>query len=69
MAVSYNKLWKLLIDKGMTKTDLRIKTDMSTSTLAKLSKNEVVSMDIMLRICDVLECNVGDIMDVTKTED
>ncbi len=68
MAVSYNKLWKLLIDKGMTKTDLRIKTDMSTSTLAKMSKNEVVSMDIMLRICDVLECNVGDIMDVTKTE-
>ena len=69
MAVSYNKLWKLLIDKGMTKTDLRIKTDMSTSTLAKMSKNEVVSMDIMLRICDVLECNMGDIMDVTKTED
>lgn len=69
MAVSYNKLWKLLIDKGMTKTDLRIKTDMSTSTLAKMSKNEVVSMDIMLRICDVLECNVGGIMDVTKTED
>lgn len=68
MAVSYNKLWKLLIDKGMTKTDLRIKTDMSTSTLAKMSKNKVVSMDIMLRICDVLECNVGDIMDVTKTE-
>ena len=68
MAVSYNKLWKLLIDKGMTKTDLRIKTDMPTSTLAKMSKNEVVSMDIMLRICDVLECNVGDIMDVTKTE-
>ena len=69
MTVSYNKLWKLLIDKGMTKTDLRIKTDMSTSTLAKMSKNEVVSMDIMLRICDVLERNVGDIMDVTKTED
>ena len=69
MRMSYNKLWKLLIDKGMTKTDLRMRTDMSTSTLAKMSKNEVVSMDIMLRICDVLECNVGDIMDVTKTED
>ena len=68
MAVNYNKLWKMLIDKGMTKTDLRIKTDMSTSTLAKMSKNEVVSMDIMLRICDVLECNVGDIMDATKKE-
>ena len=69
MAVNYNKLWKLLIDKGMTKTDLRLKTDMSTSTLAKMSKNEVVSMDIMLRICDVLECNVGDIIDVTKKKD
>ncbi len=68
MAVNYNKLWKLLIDKGMTKTDLRLKTDMSTSTLAKMSKNEVVSMDIMLRICDVLECNVGDIIDAAKKE-
>ena len=68
MAVSYNKLWKLLIDKGMTKTELRLKTDMSTSTLAKMSKDEVVSMDIMLRICEVLDCNVGDIMDATKRE-
>ena len=66
MAVSYDKLWKLLIDKRMNKTDLRLKADMSTSTLAKLSKNEVVSMDVMLRICKVLDCNVGDIMDVTK---
>jgi DNA-binding Xre family transcriptional regulator len=63
MAVSYDKLWKLLIDKRMNKTDLRLKTDMSTSTLAKLSKNEVVSMDVMLRICKVLDCNVGDICD------
>ena len=68
MAVSYNKLWKLLIDKRMTKTELRLKTDMSTSTLAKLSKNEVVSMDVMLRICKVLDCNVGDIMDVETEE-
>ena len=66
MAVSYNKLWKLLIDKGMTKTELRLQTDMST--LAKMSKNEVVSMDIMLRICKVLDCNVGDIMDATNLE-
>ena len=66
MVVSYNKLWKLLIDKGMTKTDLRLATDMSTTTLAKLGKNETVSMDIMLRICSVLECSFDDIMDVTK---
>ncbi len=68
MAVSYNKLWKLLIDKGMTKTKLRLQTDMSTATLAKLSKNETVSMDVMLRICKVLDCNVGDIMDVEIEE-
>ena len=69
MAVNYNKLWKLLIDKGMTKTDLRIKTGMSTSTLAKMSNNENVSMEIILRICEILECNVGDVMDATKKED
>ena len=68
MAVNYNKLWKLLIDKGMTKTDLRMKIGMSTSTLAKMSNNENVSMEIILRICEILECNVGDIMDATKVE-
>lgn len=68
MAVSYDKLWKLLIDKKMTKTELRIEADMSSSTLAKISKNEIVSMDVMLRICDVLDCNVGDIMDATRDE-
>ena len=57
-----------LIDKNMTKTDLRIKADMSTATLAKMSKNEIVSMDILLRICRVLECNVGDIIDVINSD-
>ena len=68
MAISYNKLWKLLIDKGMTKTELRLAADMSTTTLAKLGKNETVSMEIMLRICNVLECSFDDIMDVAKEE-
>ena len=66
MAANYSKLWKLLIDKGMTKTGLRIKADMSTSTLAKMSKNENVSMEVILRICEVLDCNVGDIVDAIK---
>lgn len=66
MAVSYNKLWKKLIDMNMTKTDLRIATDMSTTTLAKLGKNEIVSMDVLLRICKTLNCNLGDIIDVTS---
>ena len=66
MAVSYNKLWKILIDKSMTKTELRRLSEMSTATLAKMSKNEVVSMDVILRICMILDCNVGDIIDITK---
>ena len=68
MAVSYNKLWKLLIDKGMTKTELRIATDMSTTTLAKLGRNETVSMDILLRVCKILECDIGDVMEITGAE-
>jgi len=64
MAISYNKLWKQLIDKNMTKTDLRLKADIGTATLAKLGKNEQVSMDVLLRICNVLKCNISDIMDI-----
>lgn len=66
MAVSYDKLWKLLIDKKMTKTALRIEADMSSSTLAKMSKNETVSMDVILRICKVLECEFDDIIEIVK---
>ena len=68
MTLSYNKLWKLLIDKGMTKTEMRLKADISTTTLAKLGKNETVSMEVLLKICKVLNCNVGDIMDVINEE-
>lgn len=68
MALSYNKLWKLLIDKGMIKTQMRLKAYISTTTLAKLGKNETVSMEVLLRICKVLDCNVGDIMDVIIEE-
>ena len=69
MSISYNKLWKLLIDKNMTKTNLRLKADIATSTLAKLSKNEQVSMDVLLKICKLFNCNISEIMDVTNTED
>ena len=68
MAISYNKLWKLLIDKGMTKTQMRLQADISTTTLAKLGTNETVSMDVLLKICKLLDCNVGDIMDVINEE-
>ena len=66
MSISYNKLWKKLIDNDMTKTDLRLKADIGTSTLAKLGKNEQVSMDVLLRICKVLNCDISEIMEVIK---
>ena len=64
MAVSYKKLWKLLIDKDMKKKDLRIATGMTTTALAKLGKNEHVSTEILAKICKVLECNIEDIVEV-----
>ena len=66
MSISYNKLWKQLIDKNMTKTDLRIQADIGTSTLAKLGKNEQVSLDVLLRICKVLNCDISEIMEIIK---
>ena len=66
VAVSYNNLWKLLIDKDMTKTQLREKADIATSTLAKLSKDEQVSMDVLLRICTALDCGLDDIVEISK---
>lgn len=64
MSISYNKLWKLLIDKKMKKKDLLILAEISTSTLAKMGKDQQVSMDVISRICKSLECNIGDIMDI-----
>lgn len=63
MAVCYKKLWKLLIDKDLRKTDLRSMTGISTSTLAKLGKDENVSTEILAKICLALNCDIGDIME------
>ncbi|MBR2869996.1 MAG: helix-turn-helix transcriptional regulator [Clostridia bacterium] len=68
MAVSYKKLWKLLIDKDMKKKDLRIATGMTTTALAKLGKNEHVNTEILAKICKVLECNIEDIVEVVDEE-
>ena len=68
MAVSYKKLWKLLIDKDMKKKDLRIATGMTTTALAKLGKNEHVNTEILAKICKVLECNIEDIVEVVNEE-
>ncbi len=64
MGVSYKKLWKLLIDKDMKKRDLAIAAGVSISSLAKMSRGGTVSMDIMIRICHALECDIGDVMEV-----
>ena len=66
MKISYNKLWKLLIDKNMKKIDLRERAGISTASLAKLGKNEPVNMEVLYKICDVLDCNIGDIVEFVK---
>lgn len=68
MRTDYRKLWKLLIDHNMSKGELRVKSGISSVTLAKLGKNENVTTDILLRICNVLNCTIADIVDVTKDE-
>lgn len=68
MKASYDKLWKLLIDKKMTKTDLRERAKISSSTLAKIGKEEMVSTDVLSKICNVLNCDIGDIMKLVKDE-
>jgi len=64
MAVSYKKLWKLLIDKDMKKKDLQAAAGVSWASITKLSKGETVSMDILIKICRVLECDIGDVMEL-----
>ena len=66
MAVSYNGLWKLLIDKNMKKVDLINKLGISSSTIAKMTKGETVSMSIMEKLCEELDCDFGDIMHYEK---
>ena len=63
MALCYNRLWKLLIDRGMTRTQMRLAASISTTTLAKLSKGEDVNTSILVKICNALKCNVRDIVD------
>ncbi len=64
MTYNYNRLWKLLIDKGMTKTEMRLQAGISTNILAKMGKNETVSMDTLARIAAAMECGLDDIVEV-----
>ncbi len=68
MAVDYSKLWKVLIDKKMNKSQLKEAAHISTNAVAKLGKNESVSLDTLEKICVALECNIEDIIDFIPNE-
>lgn len=66
MGINYKRLWKLLIDKDMTKTELRKQTEIASSTLSKMGRNEYVSLEVLVRICRVLNCELSDIAEIEK---
>ncbi|UZT83433.1 helix-turn-helix domain-containing protein [Caproicibacterium sp. BJN0003] len=66
MSLSYNRLWKLLIDRGMTKQDLRKVTGLSSASIAKLGKSQNVNTDVLLRICKALDCDLDDIVETVR---
>lgn len=68
MRVSYKKLWKLLIDNDMRKKDLCEAAQISHASMAKLGKNENVTTDVLVKICNALSCDIGDIMEIVDKE-
>ena len=69
MLVSYKKLWKLLIDKDMMKKDLQEAAGISWASVTKLSKGETVSMEVLMKVCKALNCDIGDIMELIPEEE
>ena len=68
MAISYNKLWKLLVDKKMSKADLRKAASIAPNTMTRLRRDEEVTLSVLNRICIVLDVNIGDVMEFTNDE-
>ncbi len=68
MAISYNKLWKLLVDKKMTKADLRRAAGIAPNTMTRLNRDEEVTLAVLNKICSVLDANIGDIMDFVSPQ-
>lgn len=66
MTISYNGLWKILIDKNLQRKDLKEALKISSSTFAKMSRGETVSMDVLMRLCEYLDCNIGDLVSFVK---
>lgn len=69
MRYSYDKLWKMLIDKKMTKTEMRKRAGISTNMLAKMGKQEPVTMETLAKVCTALECGLDDIVEIQKDGD
>ena len=69
MEVSYKKLWKILIDRDMKKKDLQAKAGISWASVTKLSKGETVSMEVLMKVCKTLNCDIGDIIELIPTEE
>lgn len=69
MRMSYKKLWILLVEKEISQATLRKDLSIATGTMTKLRKNEEVALSVLLRICEYLDCNIGDICDAIKSED
>ena len=63
MRISYNKLWKLLIDKNMKKSDLKEQANISSASIAKLGKGDNITTDVLLRICEAMDCHLEDILE------
>jgi len=68
MSISYSKLWKILIDKKMNKKDLRLAAGVSTAVIAKMGKGENLTTDILLKVCNALDCDICDIMEIEKRQ-
>ena len=69
MRISYNKLWHLMLDKQMNKADLKRATGISTASIAKLSKGENITTDILVKICNALDCELNDIMELARDDE
>lgn len=69
MSISYKKLWKLLIDKDMMKKDLQQAAGISWASVTKMSKGETVSLDVLMKVCKTLECDIGDVVELLPDEE
>lgn len=69
MTISYDRLWKLMIDKKINKTQLCKKAGITTNAMAKLGRNETVQVEILAKICNILKCNIDDILEIKKEEE